>query len=300
MKSLKITAVLLTAGLFAAGTSAEIIDPANITGIASEDWWQGPAILSNFYDGTGMDGDQHIGIDYPAGGYATMWGIGNNPRTDGVQGINQGYGDFMGYAIMSFDKSYPLERINIWNVGGASYALGAKEVYIEASNEVSPSETWDWTEIYYGDLAQGPASDGTEDGNTWPHGKTDSFYAEEFSARHVAISIMNSAYATGMVYAFLSEVQFEIAGASVDFAGDFDGDGDVDGDDFLAWQNGFPTASGAAKSGGDADSDGDVDGDDFLIWQNQFPSPGAVAVTPDPASLALMGLGGLLLTLRRR
>ena len=85
-----------------------------------------------------------------------------------------------------------------------------------------------------------------------------------------------------------------------DFAGDFDGDGDVDGDDFLAWQNGFPTTSGAAKSGGDADSDGDVDGDDFLIWQNQFPSPGAVAVTPEPASLALMGLGSLALLRRRR
>ena len=295
MKRLKITVVLLAAGLFAAGTSAAIIDPENIWGIASGDWWQGPAILSNFYDGTGMDGDQHIGVSYPDGGYATAWGIGGNPRAESVQGINDGY-EMMGWAILSFDQSYPLERINIWNVGGASYALGAKEVYIEASNEVDPSEKGDWTEIYYGDLAQGPASQRP----TALHDKTDSFYAEEFSARHVAISIMNSYYGTGMVYAFLSEVQFEIAGSSVDFAGDFDGDGDVDGDDFLAWQNGFPTTSGAAKSGGDADSDGDVDGDDFLIWQNQFPSPGAVAVTPEPASLALLGLGGLLLTLRRR
>jgi hypothetical protein len=65
---------------------------------------------------------------------------------------------------------------------------------------------------------------------------------------------------------------------------DFDGDGDVDGDDFLDWQNGFPTPSGASNENGDADGDGDVDGDDFLIWQNEFPAPGSIGSTPEPAS----------------
>ena len=54
-------------------------------------------------------------------------------------------------------------------------------------------------------------------------------------------------------------------------AADFDGDGDVDGADFLKWQQGFPTASGATKADGDADGDGDVDGQDFLIWQQWYP-----------------------------
>jgi hypothetical protein len=73
---------------------------------------------------------------------------------------------------------------------------------------------------------------------------------------------------------------------------DFDQDGDVDGDDFLLWQSGFPTLSGATKFDGDADEDGDVDGDDFLIWQSEFPSPGvgaAASVTaPEPAALLLL------------
>ena len=55
--------------------------------------------------------------------------------------------------------------------------------------------------------------------------------------------------------------------------GDFDGDGDVDGADFLKWQAGFPTASGATRADGDADGDGDVDGQDFLIWQGNYPTP---------------------------
>ena len=42
MKSLKITAVLLVVGLFAAGTSAVMIDPANIMAVASSEWWEGP------------------------------------------------------------------------------------------------------------------------------------------------------------------------------------------------------------------------------------------------------------------
>lgn len=83
-------------------------------------------------------------------------------------------------------------------------------------------------------------------------------------------------------------------------AGDFDGDGDVDGDDFLVWQNGFPTLSSAAVSDGDADGDGDVDGDDFLAWQNAFPFPTSLAQTPEPTSLVLLALGGLLMVRRRR
>ena len=84
-------------------------------------------------------------------------------------------------------------------------------------------------------------------------------------------------------------------------AGDFDSDGDVDGDDFLAWRNGFPISAGATLLDGDADADGDVDGDDFLMWQNSFPYPTAISSVPEPNSLVLLALGGLLmLRLQRR
>ena len=81
-------------------------------------------------------------------------------------------------------------------------------------------------------------------------------------------------------------------------AGDFDSDGDVDGDDFLVWQNGFPISVGAALLDGDADADGDVDGEDFLIWQNNFPYPATLSSVPEPNSLVLLALGGLMM-LRR-
>lgn len=58
---------------------------------------------------------------------------------------------------------------------------------------------------------------------------------------------------------------------------DFDVDGDVDGADFLSWQRGFGTPSGAVRATGDANNDGAVNGDDLGIWENMF------AVTPPPA-----------------
>ena len=89
--------------------------------------------------------------------------------------------------------------------------------------------------------------------------------------------------------------------------GDADGDGDVDGDDFNAWGGNFPTASGATLAQGDFDFDGDVDGDDFNVWGGNFPYPApapgiasAVSDVPEPASIGLIGLGGLALLRRRR
>ena len=51
---------------------------------------------------------------------------------------------------------------------------------------------------------------------------------------------------------------------------DFDQNRLVDGKDFLAWQRGFGTATGAEKGEGDADNDRDVDANDLILWQFSF------------------------------
>ena len=75
---------------------------------------------------------------------------------------------------------------------------------------------------------------------------------------------------------------------------------DVDGTDFLLWQAGYPTSTGASHLLGDADYDGDVDGIDFLLWQRNYPYPAALSSVPEPNSLALLVIGSLWMLRRQR
>ncbi len=75
--------------------------------------------------------------------------------------------------------------------------------------------------------------------------------------------------------------------------GDCDLDGDVDLDDFACLKQNFQ--SGMTWTEADFDLDGDVDLDDFATLKRNF---GAAAV-PEPATLALLSLGGVAV-LRRR
>ena len=89
--------------------------------------------------------------------------------------------------------------------------------------------------------------------------------------------------------------------------GDFNGDGVVDGEDFLVWQLGFGTTSGATAETGDADGDGDVDGEDFLTWQanlgEMLPPPsrggGGASGVPEPTTFALVGVLSMILMGRK-
>ncbi len=82
---------------------------------------------------------------------------------------------------------------------------------------------------------------------------------------------------------------------------DFDTDNDVDGNDFLIWQrgSGIPVGGGATLADGDANGDGGVNGADLSIWQTQFGTTSAsLAAVPEPATMLLLCLGGLLLVIR--
>ena len=87
--------------------------------------------------------------------------------------------------------------------------------------------------------------------------------------------------------------------------GDLDDDKDVDADDMILFEGQFGSQAPGAYSA-DFDGDEDVDLDDFLVMRDNLGTgagsapPAGGAATPEPATMAVLAFGGLLIIRRRR
>jgi hypothetical protein len=120
----------------------------------------------------------------------------------------------------------------------------------------------------------------------------------------IGIRIDNEADATGAVvgYAYETEPGVEIlAGDAGPVApnADYNDDGVIDGADFLLWQRTFGN-NVTAFSGADGNGNGVVDAPDLALWKTGFGTAtpigsAATVAVPEPSSLLMGGLAGMLL-----
>lgn len=172
-------------------------------------------------------------------------------------------------------------------------------------NQVSSSEFQGATSVdMYGSGVPVLFSAASSKHDHWATSVTSPPYDEEPTAAFgPSLVLGRRTLLTPLDYAALKDIGWEVPDQLLGLHGNTDDDSDVDGEDFLAWQRGFGTTSGASALMGDVSGQGGVDSFDLWLWEQNYGATstagGLIAPTqiPEPASCCLLTvgvLGGLL------
>ena len=192
-----------------------------------------------------------------------------------------------GFVINSFSISYTGEE---WRLGAADAV--SDKLDFQFSTTATALNSGTWTDVN--------SLDFSTPNNAGPAGAKNGNAAENRTTSSPIAIIPATPIPQGATF-FIRWVPLNIAGANDGLAiddfslttnptADFDLDGDVDGADFLRWQRGAGTHSGASISVGDANRDGAVDALDLTLWRGLFGLPpfaatAAATAVPEPLGL---------------
>lgn len=81
--------------------------------------------------------------------------------------------------------------------------------------------------------------------------------------------------------------------------GDYNLDGLVDAADYTVWRDALDTTTPRRGAGADGNLSGVVDQADWSVWTDNFGSTAAQTAIPEPATMLLIAIGGVIATTRR-